>query len=145
MLFGRRQPTPPLRVSSSTGEVGTQRTDLGLVVGSAVVGVNVWKEAIAAVTDVFGGRSSSLEATVDKGIDLAVATMQEKARALGADAVRDVRIDLEQMGGRGGRGGHLIVIAVGTAVREAAEPALPCTVPDDTSPTAGLPPFQPGR
>ena len=145
MSFASRNKKPPLRISSGTTAEGARTTDLGLVHGSAVVGVNAWKEAISAVTDVFGGRSSSLEATVDKGIGLAVATMQEKARALGADAVRDVRVDLEQMGGRGGRGGHLIVIAVGTAVREKAEPAAPLAVPDDTSPTAGLPPFRPGR
>ena len=143
-MFRRRQQPEPLRLSSAAREADTPTTDLGLVHGSAVVGVNVWKEAVSAVTDVFGGRSASLEATVDQGIALALATMETRARERGAEAVRDVRVDVEQMGGRGGRGGHLIVIAVGTAVRgrEVANP--PRAEGEAPIVVDGLPPFRPG-
>ncbi|TVQ40040.1 MAG: hypothetical protein EA356_01350 [Geminicoccaceae bacterium] len=146
MFFRSRKKESPLPISSGATAEGARTQDLGLVHGSAVVGVNAWKETMSAVTDVFGGRNAGLEATVDKGIGLAVATMQKRARALGADAVRDVRVDLEQMGGRGGRGGHLIVIAVGTAVREEEEDTTPTEGSNDgTLRTPGLPPFQAGR
>lgn len=144
-MFGSSRKRPPLPLSSGPADATlSHAAALGLVHGCAVVGVNVWKETIAAVTDVFGGRSSSIEATVDKGIGLALQTMQERALARGADGIVEVRVDVEQMGGRGGRGGHLIIVAVGTAVGH-ERPGATVPPPAASAPTAGgLPPFRPG-
>ncbi len=87
---------------------------LGIVTGESIAGVNVVKDIFASFTDFFGGRSETYEAEVRKVKDQALKELEEKAKALGADAVVGVDFDFETVGGKGSM---LMVNASGTAVK----------------------------
>ena len=84
----------------------------GVVSGETVVGTNIFKDIVAGITDIVGGRSGGYEKELCKAKDMAIDEMVEEARSLGAHAVVD--LDYEHIGG--GSRSMLIVIANGTAV-----------------------------
>lgn len=85
---------------------------LGVVAGETILGVNAFKDIAAGFRNIVGGRSGKYEEELRKGRDTAIAEMEERAAALGADAVVGVKIDYETVGGQ-----MLMVTASGTAVR----------------------------
>lgn len=85
---------------------------LGIVTGEAILGANVFRDFFASITDIVGGRSAAYEQELSKARDIALNEMQERALALGADAVVGVDIDYEVL-----REGMMMVSASGTAVR----------------------------
>ena len=86
----------------------------GIVTGEAILGVNVVKDFFSGITDIVGGRSSSYEGELSKARETALTELQERAAALGADAVVGVDLDYEVLGS----GGSMIMVsASGTAVR----------------------------
>jgi uncharacterized protein YbjQ (UPF0145 family) len=87
---------------------------LGIVFGDAVLGVNVFKDLLASLRDVVGGRSGTYERELGAARDSAMMALTEQARALGADAVLGIDIDYEVLGSNNGM---LMVSASGTAVR----------------------------
>jgi uncharacterized protein YbjQ (UPF0145 family) len=86
---------------------------LGIVTGEAIIGANIFRDMFATVRDVVGGRSGTYEKGLGEARDLALAEMQQKALALGANAVIAVDIDYEVLGSNNGM---LMVSANGTAV-----------------------------
>ncbi len=88
---------------------------LGLVSGDAVMGTNIFRDMLASVRDIVGGRSGSYEQILREAKDAAVADLQERAAQLGADAVVGVDLDYEVVGGDSKT--MLIVSANGTAVK----------------------------
>lgn len=85
----------------------------GLVTGEAILGANVFKDLFAGLRDIVGGRSKAYEEELGKARETAIAEMEERARAMGADAVVGVDLDYEVIGQNGSM---LMVSATGTAV-----------------------------
>lgn len=85
---------------------------LGIVSGEVVMGTNAFKDIKAALSDVFGGRSTSYESSLSKSIDNVLEEMKERAKAMGADAVLGVQHSISTVGN-----GLLMVVIMGTAVK----------------------------
>ncbi|WP_323782400.1 heavy metal-binding domain-containing protein [Thalassovita sp.] len=83
----------------------------GIVVGEAIMGANVVRDMFAGITDIIGGRSGAYESKLQDGRDTALREMEERAAALGANAVVGVDLDYEVVGQS-----MLMVSASGTAV-----------------------------
>ena len=86
----------------------------GIVSGETVVGTNIFRDILAGITDLVGGRSGGYEEELRKAKDMAIDEMSGEARALGAHAVVGVDLDYEHIGG--GSKSMLMVTASGTAV-----------------------------
>jgi uncharacterized protein YbjQ (UPF0145 family) len=86
----------------------------GLVAGEAIVGANIFRDLLASIRDIVGGRSSTYERALGDARQIAVSEMTDKAAALGANAIVGVDIDYETVGSNGSM---LMVTAAGTAVR----------------------------
>ena len=70
----------------------------GIVVGEAIMGANVFRDVFASITDIVGGRSGAYEKELQKARDTAMAELEERARAMGAEAVVGVDLDYEVVG-----------------------------------------------
>ena len=87
---------------------------LGIVVGEAIVGANIFKDLFAGVRDIVGGRSGAYEKELGRARKIALDELEQSALALGADAVVAVDLDYEVLGQGNGM---LMVSASGTAVK----------------------------
>jgi len=87
---------------------------LGIVMGEAIVGANIFKDLFAAVRDVVGGRARAYEDALRSARQEALREMAGRAQELGAHAVIGVDIDYEVIGKAGSM---LMVTTAGTAVR----------------------------
>ena len=85
----------------------------GVVAGEAILGANLFKDMFAGIRDLVGGRSATYEKELQRARDIALAELQERAQALGANAVVGVDLDYEVLGQSNGM---LMVSASGTAV-----------------------------
>lgn len=85
----------------------------GVVAGEAILGANFFKDMFASLRDIVGGRSATYERELQKAREIALQELQERATALGANAVVGVDLDYEVMGETNGM---LMVSASGTAV-----------------------------
>ncbi|WP_299405179.1 YbjQ family protein [uncultured Roseobacter sp.] len=83
----------------------------GIVVGEAIMGANIVRDFFASVTDVIGGRSGAYESKLKDARDEAMAELEDRARALGANAVVGIDLDYEVIGDS-----MLMVSVSGTAV-----------------------------
>ena len=90
----------------------TIREYLGIVVGEAIIGTNIFRDIGATLRDVIGGRSGAYEKKMNEAREIAIKEMMEKAQALGANAVVGVDIDYETVGNN-----MMMVSASGTAVK----------------------------
>ncbi|PST45860.1 hypothetical protein CPA40_08840 [Bifidobacterium callitrichos] len=90
----------------------------GIVFGEVVAGVNMFKDIGASFRNMFGGRSQGYEEELTNARNEAIAEMQQRAEALGAQAVVGVDIDYEVLGADGSM---LMVTASGTAVNIARQ------------------------
>jgi uncharacterized protein YbjQ (UPF0145 family) len=86
---------------------------LGIVTGEAIIGANIFRDMFAVVRDVVGGRSGTYEKALAEAREVAITEMQERAQALGANAVIGVDLDYEVLGSSNGM---LMVSCSGTAV-----------------------------
>lgn len=85
----------------------------GIVFGEIVSGVNFVKDITASFSNIFGGRSGSYEEELIEARENALREMEQRAAALGANAVVGVDVDYEVLGANNGM---LMVTASGTAV-----------------------------
>ena len=83
----------------------------GVVVGEAILGANVFRDIFASITDIVGGRSGVYESKLQDARTTALRELEERAQAVGADAVIGVDLDYEVVGDS-----MLMVSASGTAV-----------------------------
>jgi uncharacterized protein YbjQ (UPF0145 family) len=82
----------------------------GIVVGEAILGANVFRDIFAGITDIIGGRSAAYEASLGEARETALRELEERARAIGGNAVVGVDLDYEVINNM------LMVSASGTAV-----------------------------
>jgi uncharacterized protein YbjQ (UPF0145 family) len=85
---------------------------LGIVVGETIVATNIFRDVMAGLRDIVGGRSGAYEEKMREARDLAMKEMTAEAEKLGANAVVSVDIDYETIGNN-----MLMVSASGTAVK----------------------------
>ena len=71
---------------------------LGIVVGETILATNIFRDIGAGLRDIVGGRSGAYEKKMTEARETALREMQDKAQALGADAVVAVDIDYETVG-----------------------------------------------
>ena len=85
----------------------------GVVTGETIIGANLFKDFLAGIRDIIGGRSGSYERVLREAKDTALAEMQQRAQEMGANAIVGVDIDYETIG----QNGSMLMVAVsGTAV-----------------------------
>ena len=85
----------------------------GIVSGETIIGANIFRDFLAGIRDIVGGRSNSYEKVLREAKDSALREMEEQARRLGANAVIGVDLDYETVG----QGGSMLMVtASGTAV-----------------------------
>ena len=85
----------------------------GVVFGEVISGVNFIKDFFAGIRNIVGGRSGSYESELLKARDKAMQELEQRAAALGANAVIGIDVDYEVLGQDNGM---LMVTASGTAV-----------------------------
>jgi uncharacterized protein YbjQ (UPF0145 family) len=87
---------------------------LGVVVGEAILGANIFKDIFGAVRDIVGGRAGAYEDELGRARDIAFDELQDEARMLGADSIVGIDLDYEVIGRKNGM---LMVSVSGTAVK----------------------------
>ena len=85
----------------------------GIVSGETIIGANIFRDLLAGIRDIVGGRSNSYEKVLREAKDSALREMEQQAAQLGANAVIGVDLDYETVGQSGSM---LMVTASGTAV-----------------------------
>ncbi len=87
---------------------------LGIVTGEAIMGANIFKDLFASIRDIVGGRSAAYEQELIRAKEIALRELEERAGALGANAVVGVDLDYEVLG----QGNSMLMVtASGTAVK----------------------------
>ena len=86
----------------------------GVVFGEVIAGVNFVKDFGASIRNIIGGRSGSYDSELIEARTQALKELEERAKAVGADAVIGIDIDYEVLGQNNGM---LMVTASGTAVK----------------------------
>ena len=81
--------------------------------GETIIGANVFKDFLAGIRDIVGGRSGNYEKVLIEAKDTSIQEMIQRAQALGANAIVGIDIDYETIGGNGSM---LMVATSGTAV-----------------------------
>jgi uncharacterized protein YbjQ (UPF0145 family) len=103
-----------IRTTTNTLEGREIEEYLGVVVGEAILGANIFKDLFGAVRDIVGGRAGAYEDELGKARDIAFQEMEQEAVILGANAVIGIDIDYEVVGQNGGM---MMVSVSGTAVK----------------------------
>jgi uncharacterized protein YbjQ (UPF0145 family) len=85
----------------------------GIVTGEAILGANIFKDIMAGIRDIVGGRSGAYEKAFRKARQMAFEEMEQEAAELGANAIVGIDIDTETVGSQGAM---LMVSVNGTAV-----------------------------
>ena len=86
----------------------------GVVTGETIIGANFFKDFMAGIRDLVGGRSGAYEKVLREAKDTSIAEMMQNAEALGANAIVGIDIDYETIG----QGNSMLMVACsGTAVR----------------------------
>ncbi|MFY7901009.1 MAG: heavy metal-binding domain-containing protein [Chitinophagaceae bacterium] len=87
---------------------------IGIVAAETIIGANIFKDFFAGIRDIVGGRSNTYEKVIEEARQNALHELQQKAAAMGANAVIGIDLDFETVGSGGSM---LMVVATGTAVR----------------------------
>ena len=99
--------------TTPTIEGKTIREYRGVVTGETIIGANLFKDFMAVIRDIVGGRSSAYERVLREAKDTSMKEMQERAEQLGANAIVGIDIDYETIG----EANSMLMVAVsGTAV-----------------------------
>lgn len=85
----------------------------GIVTGETIIGANIVKDFFASIRDVVGGRSGSYERVLAEARETSLQEMQQRAAALGANAIVGIDVDYETIG----QGNSMLMVATsGTAI-----------------------------
>nr|WP_199306530.1 heavy metal-binding domain-containing protein [Pseudanabaena sp. FACHB-2040] len=88
----------------------------GIVSSETILGANIFKDFLAGMRDMVGGRSASYEKALREAKEIALKELTDQAKTLGANAVIAIALDYETI--NGGSGSSMLMVAVsGTAVR----------------------------
>lgn len=101
--------------TTNTVEFGKITEYKGLIQTSLILGNNAVSEFISGFTDLFGGFSNTLRSKFDELYENASKEIEDKARKKGADAVVGMKVDFEELAGKGKS--MFMISIVGTAVK----------------------------
>lgn len=87
---------------------------LGVINANHVLGVNFFSDALADLSDVFGGNSGTYRRKLDTLYDQVIVSLKQKATSIGANAIIGIQIDFDEISGKGKS--MFMITAVGTAV-----------------------------
>lgn len=82
----------------------------GIVTGEAILGANIFKDFLASIRDIVGGRSGAYESAIREAKDIALRELEQQTRMMGGNAIVGVDLDYETINQM------LMVTASGTAV-----------------------------
>ncbi len=86
---------------------------LGVVSGEAIMGANIFKDLLANIRDIVGGRAGAYEQVLKQARQASMDEMIAEAVSLGGNAVVGIDLDYEVVG----QGGSMLMVsASGTAV-----------------------------
>lgn len=91
-----------------------------MVAGNIVISLDYFKRVIAGLRALVGGRVKTYEPLLDRARREALLRMVEQARALGYDAIFNVRLETSRLAnssGEGNRTAGVEMLAFGTAVK----------------------------
>ncbi|MFM7280890.1 MAG: YbjQ family protein [Planctomycetia bacterium] len=82
-------------ICTTTPTVEGHRTTrvIGIVSGETILGANIFRDFLAGIRDIVGGRSGAYETVLRDARKTALAEMSREAQSLGANAVVAVDID----------------------------------------------------
>lgn len=100
-------------VTTPTIEGKTIKEYKGVVFGEVINGANFIKDFSAGITNFLGGRAAVYENEIINARSNALNEMVSRAHNLGANAIVDVKVDVETIGQNGSM---IMVTASGTAV-----------------------------
>lgn len=102
-------------ILSTTGAVDGKpvREYKGIVFGETIIGANIFKDFLAGIRDIIGGRSGAYEKVLMEARETSLREMQDRAAQLGANAVIGIKVDYETLGAGNGM---MMVVTSGTAV-----------------------------
>ena len=103
-----------LVVTTDSIEGRPVKKTLGIVTGEAILGANIFRDILASIRDIVGGRSGAWEEVMQQARKEALLEMQSHAAQLGADAVIGVQLTFNALGASDSM---LMVTASGTAVK----------------------------
>lgn len=99
--------------TTTTIEGRTVREYRGIVFGETIIGANIFKDFFASIRDIVGGRSGTYERVLAEARETSLGEMQQRAAAVGANAIIGIDVDYEVIG----RDGSMLMVSVsGTAV-----------------------------
>jgi uncharacterized protein YbjQ (UPF0145 family) len=103
-----------IKTTTSTIEGKPVQEYLGIVVGEAILGANIFKDIFGAIRDIVGGRSGAYEEEMAKARKIAFTEIEQQAKSLGANAIVGIDLDYEVVG----QNGSMMMVSIsGTAVR----------------------------
>lgn len=106
---------------TTEANVPDTKARLGVVATEVVLGMNLFKDVLANIRDVFGGRSGAVQNTLSDARAIAFTEIRVQAAELGADAVVAVDIDYHSIS-TGSSVNMMIVSVSGTAVKLVGQP-----------------------
>jgi uncharacterized protein YbjQ (UPF0145 family) len=76
-------------ITSTTPTVAGReiRETIGVVTGEAIIGANIFRDLLAGITDIIGGRAGTYERGLREARDIAMREMCDEAARFGGDAV----------------------------------------------------------
>ncbi len=93
-------------------------SDGQLVTGSVVISVDYFKQFIAALRNMIGGRITSYETLLDRARREAILRMKDQAKKMNATLIFNVKLETSSISqGNKGRIGSVEVLAYGTAFK----------------------------
>lgn len=87
---------------------------IDIVTAEAVMGMNIFRDAMAQVRNIVGGRSTTTQKALREARDTCLRELKNEAAGLGANAVIAMKLDYAEF--TGGGSGMLFLVASGTAV-----------------------------
>ena len=88
---------------------------IDIVFSNVVIGTNIVSDIGASFTDFFGGTSGIYKGKLERMRELAISEIKEKARNLGANAIIGMKIDFDEISGKGKS--MFMISLSGTAVK----------------------------
>lgn len=86
-----------------------------IVTSECVFGMNVFKDLLTQLRDVFGGRSTTVQKAMRQGKDFVIEELRKQAFEQGCNAVIGVHITYNELSGQGNQ--MLMICASGTAIK----------------------------
>ena len=94
----------------------TIEREIDVITAECAYGMNIFRDFLAGVRDLVGGRSKSIEKVLKDARQTVFNELRQEAAGIGADAVIAIDLDYQELAG-GGKNGMLLVVATGTAVK----------------------------